>query len=114
MNLTVNLPNYENKSWYNLALEDYFPAGWRPINGIFHTESSLTHEESDSWWDYIESRDDRLLSHISYGYGKTRNYSYYIRPEYVGEYLLPPATAYFMYRPEYHSYTQYQKIKVVP
>ncbi len=114
VNLAVNLPNYENKSWYNLALEDYFPAGWRPINGIFHTESALTHEESDNWWDYIESRDDRLLSHISYGYGKMRNYSYYIRPEYVGEYLLPPATAYFMYRPEYHSYTQYQKIKVIP
>ncbi len=49
---------------------------------------------------------------MSYGYGDTRSYSYYFRPESLGEYILPPATAYFMYRPEVHSYTKYEKVLV--
>lgn len=98
----------------NLAIEDFFPGGWRPINGIFKTESSLLRAETTSWWGYVESREDRILAHQSYIYGDTPlTYSYYIRPEFLGDYLLPPATAYFMYTPEIHAYTQYSRIKVV-
>ena len=108
------MPSMKDRPWHHLALEDYFSAGWRPIRGIFHTQSILTHEETDSWWDYVETRDDRILADMSYGYGDTRTYSYYIRPESVGTYLLlPPATAYFMYRPEAHTYTKYEQVKVV-
>ena len=71
----------KDKSWYHLALEDYFSAGWRPIRGIFQTESALLHEETENFWDYVESRDDRILADMSYGYGEGRTYSYYIRPE---------------------------------
>lgn len=112
--LDVHLSNFtKNQSWFNLSMEDYFPAGWRPIRGIFKTESALTQEGSDGgWWDHIESQDDRLLVNMSYGYGNTRKYVYYIRPDYVWEYLLPPATGYFMYRPEVHSYTRYEHIQV--
>lgn len=66
------------------------------------------------WWDYTEARDDRILATMSYGYGDKRIYTYYFRPESVGTYILPPATAYFMYQPELHSYTQYQKVSVKP
>ena len=113
--LRASLPSYREMSWAHLSIEDFFPGGWRPINSIFQTESALEADRGgDSyWWDHIESRDDRLLAHMSYGYGDTRTYTYYFRPESLGTYLLPPATAYFMYRPEVHSYTQYQKVKVI-
>ena len=78
MTLDVRLSNYsKNQSWFNLSLEDYFPAGWRPIRGIFKTENSLTQEGSeDGLWDHVESKDDRLLINMSYGYGNTRKYVY--------------------------------------
>ena len=99
----------------NLSLEDFFPGWWRPINGIFKTEKSLIQETSPSWWSYVESREDRLLAHREYIYRdeKVLEYSYYIRPESLGDYLLPPATAYLMYRPEIHAYTKYERVKVV-
>lgn len=116
--LATTLSGKKKESWYNLASEDFLPAGWRPIRGIFKTESMLTASNTDrawwDYWDYTEAKDDRILSHISYGYGDTRTYIYYVRPESVGQYLLPPATAYFMYQPEVHSYTKYEKISVIP
>lgn len=102
----------EYNSWYNLAVEDFYPAGWRPINSNFTTESALTHSNSNDWWSYIESRDDRMLTHIDYGNGNERVYTYYIRPTTTGTYLLPPATSYFMYRPEVHAYTKYEKVQI--
>lgn len=48
-----------------------------------------------------------------YGSYSTVEYRYYIRPEFVGEYLLPPATAYFLYNPDRHAYTAYGRVKVV-
>jgi uncharacterized protein YfaS (alpha-2-macroglobulin family) len=99
----------------NLSIEDFFPGGWRPINSIFQTEKTITQESGSSWWSHVESREDRLLAHRDYLYrdDRTLEYSYYIRPESLWEYLLPPATAYFMYRPEIHAYTKYERVKVV-
>ena len=111
--LKAFLPTDENSSWDNLAIEDYYPGGWRPINSRFKTTSATTRSTSSDWWSYIESRDDRMLSHVENGYGKTRTSTYYIRPNIAGNYLLPPATAYYMYRPEVHAYTRYEKIRVV-
>jgi alpha-2-macroglobulin len=99
----------------NLSLEDFFPGGWRPINGIFHTEQSIARDTGSSWWSHVESREDRLLAHRDYLYQgeNTLEYIYYIRPESLWEYLLPPATVYFMYRPEIHAYTKYERVRVV-
>ena len=114
MTLSAELENKKNEYWYNLAIEDFFPAGWRPINQKFDTESSLLESvEDENWWSYTEAKDDRLLAHISYGWGNTRTYSYYFRPELIGEYILPPATAYYMYDPEVHAYTAFSRVKVV-
>lgn len=29
--LRVTLPDFSNKSWHHLTLEDFVPGGWRPI-----------------------------------------------------------------------------------
>lgn len=99
-------------SWYHLAFEDFYPGGWRPINTRFNTESSLLASNSNDWWSYIESRDDRMLTYIDVGYSKTRTYQYYFRPEIPGTYILPPAMSYFMYQPEVHAFTKYERITV--
>ena len=83
--LKSTIPGNTNQynSWYNLTIEDFYPAGWRPINSNFTTESAMTHSNSSDWWNYTESRDDRMLTHIDYGYGNERIYTYYVRPNTV-------------------------------
>jgi uncharacterized protein YfaS (alpha-2-macroglobulin family) len=109
-----------SRSWYHMTLEDFVPGAWRPIRGIFRTESTLTTDVPSSeygWWrwngwSYVEARDDRILATAEYGWWEKQSYSYYFRPQFPGTYLLPPATAYLMYRPEIHAIGKYQKITV--
>lgn len=114
--IRVKIPE-ENATWQHLTVEDFVPGWWRPIKWIFHTESRMNEDSTgnydyNNYWSYVEARDDRILATIESGYGTTRIYTYYFRPEYAGEYLLPPVTAYFMYRPEIHAIGRYQKITV--
>jgi uncharacterized protein YfaS (alpha-2-macroglobulin family) len=113
--LNVDIPDYNNAFWYYLTLEDFMPGAWRPIRWLFKTESSFTQDTSAysyNAWSYVEAKDDRILATNQYGYGDNRTYSYYIRPEYTWTFLLPPVTAYFMYKPEIFAYGKYQKIIV--
>jgi len=41
-----------------------------------------------------------------------RKYIYYFRPEYIGTYMLPPSTAYYMYEQEVYAIGKYEKIEV--
>ena len=83
--LTATLKKSDSDSyWYNLAIEDFFPGAWRPINQKFQTESSIIEGASDeNWWTYTEAKDDRILAHMTYGWGSTRKYTYYFRPELI-------------------------------
>jgi uncharacterized protein YfaS (alpha-2-macroglobulin family) len=112
--LSARLASSSEESWSHLAIEDFFPGAYRPINKTFSTESSLiANQQDENYWSYNESKDDRTLAHLMYGWGDTRTYTYYFRPESVGDYLLPPATAYFMYDPDKHAYTRFSRVKVV-
>lgn len=116
VNIHVKIPN-ERATWQHLTVEDFIPGAWRPIRSIFQTESRMnaSTESSydwDNYWSYTEAKNDRILATVESGYGTTRTYSYYFRPEHVGTYLLPPVTAYFMYMPEYHAIGTYEQITV--
>lgn len=114
--LKVALPDFANKSWHHLTVEDFVPGGWRPIRWIFKTESILMkdHQNPYAWtsWSHVEAKNDRILATAEWWYGDKQSYTYYFRPEYTGTYLLPPVTAYFMYRPEVFSLGKYEKITV--
>ncbi len=112
-------PKTKNITKYYLTLEDYIPGGWRPISSIFKTESSSTTDGSSEYgywngWTHVESREDRIFATQDYIWQTDHpyTYTYYIRPEYTGTYLLPPVTAYYMYQPEIHSIGTYEKIIV--
>ena len=112
-------PKPENTTKYYLTLEDYIPGGWRPINSVFKTESSSTTDANSEYgywngWTHVESKEDRILATQDYVWqtDKPYTYTYYVRPEYVGTYLLPPVTAYYMYQPEIHAIGKYEKIVV--
>lgn len=77
-----------------------------------NTDSNGQNYNYDNYWSYVEARDDRILATVESGYGENRTYTYYFRPEYSGTYLLPPVTAYFMYRPEVHAIGRYERITV--
>jgi uncharacterized protein YfaS (alpha-2-macroglobulin family) len=108
-----------NTTKYYLTLEDYIPWAWRPIRGIFNTESSAntdTNSEYGYWngWTYVEARSDRILATQDYVWqsDKPYTYTYYIRPEHKGTYLLPPVTAHYMYQWDIHAIGKYEKIVV--
>jgi uncharacterized protein YfaS (alpha-2-macroglobulin family) len=104
---------------YYLTLEDYIPGGWRPISSVFHTESSSTTDTNSQYgywngWTHVESQRDRIFATQDYlwWYDKPYTYTYYIRPEHSGTYLLPPVTAYYMYQPQVHATGKYEKVVV--
>jgi uncharacterized protein YfaS (alpha-2-macroglobulin family) len=114
--IRVKIPE-KSSTWQHLSVEDFVPGWWRPIQGIFQTESRMNSDSQmdydyENLWSYVEVRDDRILANIESGYGNTKTYVYYFRPEYSGTYLLPPVTAYFMYRPEVHAIGRYEMIVV--
>ncbi len=112
-------PKPGNTPKYYLTLEDYIPGAWRPIQSMFKTESSSTTDNNSEYgywngWTHVESRIDRIFATQEYA-GQTDlpyTYIYYIRPEYIGIYLLPPVTAYYMYQPDIHATGKYEKIRV--
>ena len=65
----------------HISIEDFFPGGWRPINGIFKTEQSAIGTIWWTWWDHIESREDKLLAYREYLFWdeSALEYAYYIR-----------------------------------
>jgi hypothetical protein len=112
-------PKQENIAKYYLTLEDYIPGGWRPIQWIFKTESSSTTDANSeygywNWWTHVEARIDRIFATQDYVWQTDHpyTYTYYIRPEYIGTYLLPPVTAYYMYQPYIHATGKYEKVTV--
>lgn len=118
MRITVT-PKPSDKNKYYLTLEDYIPGGWRPISSIFKTESSSTTDANSKYgywngWTHVESRLDRVLATQDYIWRTDQpyTYTYYIRPEYSGTYLLPPVTAYYMYQPQIHATGKYERVTV--
>lgn len=112
-------PKSGNNIKYYLTLEDYIPGGWRPIRWVFNTESSSTTDASSEYgywngWTHVEAREDRILATQDYVWrtDSPYTYTYYIRPEYTGTYLLPPVTAYYMYQWDIHATGKYEKIIV--
>ncbi|MBX9809011.1 hypothetical protein K2X92_01310, partial [Candidatus Gracilibacteria bacterium] len=112
-------PKPTNSTKYYLTLEDYIPGAWRPIRGVFNTESSLNTDSSSEYgywngWTYVEARSDRILATQDYVWqsDKPYTYTYYIRPEHKGTYLLPPVTAHYMYQGDIHAIGKYEKIIV--
>jgi MG2 domain/Bacterial Alpha-2-macroglobulin MG10 domain/Alpha-2-macroglobulin family/A-macroglobulin TED domain/Alpha-2-macroglobulin bait region domain len=112
-------PKSSNSTKYYLTLEDYIPGGWRPIQWVFKTESSSTTDMSSEYgywngWTHVEAKLDRVFATQDYVWQTDQpyTYTYYIRPEYKGTYLLPPVTAYYMYQPYIHATGKYEKITV--
>lgn len=112
-------PKSGNSMKYYLTLEDYIPGGWRPIRWVFNTESSSTTDSSSEYgywngWTHVEAKEDRIFATQDYIWRTDYPYSYtyYIRPEHTGTYLLPPVTAYYMYQSDIHATGKYEKIIV--
>lgn len=123
--IRIQVKNVDTKK-YHLTLEDFMPGWWRPIRWIFKTESSaLKQNDTDNYWywnrwDHVAALQEKILATRNVIYPQSWNdkspqifsYTYYIRPEHTGTYLLPPVTAYYMYQPDIHAIGTYQKITI--
>ena len=111
--LEVKFSNEEQRT--NVALEDHIPSTFRIINSKFKTESSSIKKwNRTSWvWDHIEYMEDRVFANASKAYRNDALYlEYMVTPEFEGEFIYPPVSAYLMYDWDIRAHTKFEKIVV--
>ncbi len=97
--------NYFNE----LALTQIFPSGWEIINSrMFASEFG-----DNSWSDYQDIRDDRILTYFSLSKGKTHTYRVMLNASYAGKYYLPAFNVEAMYDKSIHARNKGQWVEVV-
>lgn len=98
----------------NLTLEDHLPAGFTILNSRFQTNSIATSQSSsDTWaWNYVNLRPETVMANARYSWGNEDEYKYFIRADFVGEYLYPPLAGYLMYEPTVRANTEFRRIVV--
>ncbi len=78
----------------NLALTQVFPSGWEIRNT--RMEDIRSAYETDQP-DYIDYRDDRVLSYFDLNSGKTKKFTVLLNATYKGSFYLPASTCEAMY-----------------
>jgi uncharacterized protein YfaS (alpha-2-macroglobulin family) len=97
--------------WRNLVIEDYLAWTFQVLNPNFKTNSSII-KQNTSYWDYKEFHPNVAMFNFGYIWNWKRTASYFVRPEFSWTYILPPVSAYFMYRPEFRAHSEYNIIEV--
>jgi uncharacterized protein YfaS (alpha-2-macroglobulin family) len=108
-----------------LAVTDRLPAGFEPIQPDLWTVArapELTdqhpfHQQlrwggSDA--SYVELRDDRVLVYFDRVWGERVVATYLVRASTPGTFVLPPASAEFMYVGGSHGYSTAGKVEIKP
>ena len=109
--IKVNFNDSGNRE--DFVIEDYLAWTFRIINSKFKTEWAMLKQNQNNWsWDHIEYRPDVVMAHNKYIWGDSREFSYFIRPEFTWIYTQPPVTGYFMYNPIYRWNNWFNVIEV--
>lgn len=99
----------------NLTLEDHIPWGFSVIQSNFLTESAALRQvgSQNSWnWNQTQNRPEVVMANAKYSWGNKAEYSYFIRADYIWEFLYPPLAGYLMYEPTVRANTGFQKIVI--
>lgn len=99
----------------NFVFEDYLPAGFLTLNENFKTNSIATSQGTSwkSWeWSYSEKRPEVMMTHAKNIWGRKARYEYFVRAEFAGEFMYPPAVGYLMYDPEVRASGKFRKVVV--
>ncbi len=97
---------------YHVALVDYLPAGFEPLNSALASTTLPVDAGTSSsskpgywwwmgtWYEHQNMRDERVEAFSSLVWGGVQTYTYYARATTPGEFVAPPAKAEEMYHPE--------------
>ncbi len=95
---------------YHVALVDWMPAGFEPLNPALATSQSVPKDQkkdpkvpwwwSRAWYEHQNLRDERAEAFASTVYGGTYEYTYVARATTPGNFVVPPPKAEEMYEPE--------------
>ncbi|HMR06564.1 MAG TPA: hypothetical protein PKA88_12325, partial [Polyangiaceae bacterium] len=95
---------------YHVALVDWMPAGFEPLNPALATSESVPQDQkkdpkvpwwwSRAWYEHQNLRDERAEAFASIVYGGTYEYTYVARATTPGTFVVPPPKAEEMYEPE--------------
>ncbi len=104
----------ENKQRRNVALEDYIPSTFKPINSKFKTESSAVKAwNQKSWsWNHVEYLKDRVFANASNAWWNDLYFEYMVTPEFEWTFIYPPVSAYMMYDSEIRAHSKFETIEV--
>jgi alpha-2-macroglobulin len=94
----------------NVAFTQVFPSGWEIINSRLYGAGYQTKSDIP---DYLDIRDDRVNLFFNLESGATKRFEVLLNAAYVGEYVLPAATAFTMYSNSYYAKTSSSMVKVV-
>ena len=110
---------------YHVALVDWLPAGFEPLNpalSVTSVESDLTRASSDArrwgwwgwpWYEHQNLRDERVEAFASLVSQGVYTYSYVARATTPGEFIAMPAKAEEMYHPETFGRSMSEIVRVV-
>lgn len=94
-------------------MEDYLPSGFTILNSKFKTNEIATNQETtnDSWrWSYTEKNPDVVMAHAKSVWGNTARYEYFVRADFAGTFIYPPAVVYLMYQPDTRANTEFRRV----
>lgn len=96
----------------NITMEDYLPAGFTILNSNFKTNQIATNQETtDSWrWSYTEKNPDVVLAHAKNAWGSSARYEYFVRADFAGDFIYPPAVVYLMYQPDTRANSEFRRV----
>ena len=95
-------------------MEDYLPSGFTILNSSFKTNEIATNQETSNenyWeWTHIEKHPDVVMAHSSEVWGSTARHEYFVRADFAGTFIYPPAVVYLMYQPDTRANTEFRRI----
>ena len=99
----LRVRNLSRRAVSNIAVVDLLPGGFEIVSGSY----------SDSGWDHVEPREDRVVFFGNVAPNSVREITYRIKPTNRGEFVVPPPFCESMYDRAIHASGVSGKIKVV-
>jgi len=96
---------------YHVALVDYLPAGFEPINPAVKKKKSR--QVSWNWFDHQQYRESRVEAFSAVFWPSEHTFTYLATAVSPGLFIAPPATAEEMYNPDIFGNSSAQAIEVV-
>jgi alpha-2-macroglobulin len=106
--VVVKIRNTSARDFSNLALTQILPSGWEIHNQRMQDESKTVNEI-----DYVDIRDDRILTYFGLKKNQQKTFSISINAAYLGRFYLPAFNVEAMYDASKYARSEGQWVEVI-